>query len=295
MAQLPSIKALQAFKAVSHYGGIRAAASELCITQSAVSHQIRQLEDILGIALFDKKGRHLVLNETGRNYLQHVSSTLHHLEQATTQVSRYQKAPPLTIAAPPSFITNWLLPNLGQFESEYPGTPIRLLQQLTLDKSDRNIDVAIEYRFQAQPGLDSQLLFMDDLSVLAAPSYVEKHPISSVDDLRNVRLIETEKRLISWLDVLWDKPWVKSQPFFSVPFSLHSLNAARLGFGVALGNKLNAQSMLDEKSLIIPFELDVSRKPEMPKYFMTLPDGKGDMEHVRRFSQWMRTYCLYEA
>lgn len=290
MSTLPSIKALQAFIAVAQYGGIRAAASELCLTQSAVSHQIKQLEETLGVALFVKKGRNLVLNDSGLDYLQHIKSIVHQLEQATTQTSRYQKQPPLTIAAPPSFISNWLLPNLKAFEALHPAIPIRIVQQLTLDRSNNPIDIAIEYRFQAQPGANSQQLFTDELSVFTSPDYAKGHTLQKPEDLKAVKLIETERRLVSWLDVLWDQPWVKSHPFLTVPYSLQALEAARLGYGVALGNKINAQSMLDEGQLIIPFTLSPERKPEVPKYFVTILEGKQHNQTVKLFVQWLREH-----
>lgn len=288
MRSIPSTKALQAFVAVTRFGGIRAAAAELCITQSAVSHQIKQLETLLGVSLFVKQGRHLRLNKTGQDYLQHVSSTLHQLEQASTQVSRYQSRPPLTIAAPPSFMANWLLPNLGKFEQLHPGTPIRLLEQLTLDRSDQLVDIAIEYRFQAQVGAQSERIFDDSLSLFAAPDYVAAHEIESIDDLARVRLIETERRLVSWQDVLWDKPWIKTHSFLSVPYSLHALTAASLGYGVALGNTINGKRLLQDGALVMPFELDAARRPDMPKYFMTVAQGKGGSEALEKFLEWMR-------
>lgn len=291
MERLPTLKSLRAFEAVALYGGVRAAAGELCVTQSAVSHQIHQLEAFLGVRLFAKKGRLLELTEQGRNYLQRVTDAIHQLEQATSQISQFKSGTPLTISAPPSFLANWLLPNLKSFEDAFPDTPLKLVQSLTLDASSPSADIAIEYRLQPSPGSNSALLFPDDLSVFAAPDYVKKLKLKSIDDLERARLIETERRLTSWIDVLSDKAWVRGHRFLSVPYSLHAFEAARLGLGVALGNRLNAAPLLGAGALITPFKLDKSRRIVAPKYFLTSSAGKLTHESAEHFRTWLMGKC----
>lgn len=283
MNQLPSTKALRCFQAVAQLKGIRHAATELNVTQSAVSHQINQLESTLGIALFQKEGRNLVLTPAGQDYLRHIESILHQLEQASSQLPRYKGKPPLTVSAPPTFISNWLLPNLGRFEANHPDVAIRLLESMTYNRADSSIDVAIEYRFKPNPTSSSTAIVMDELSVLAAPSYVEKHQLYSLESLQNVRLIETERRLSSWVDIFWDEPWIKTHRFLTVPYSYHAFEAARLGYGVAVGNTLNAKQLLDTGELIIPFALPKERWPEVPSYYVTVPQEKMDRDDVLGF------------
>ena len=184
MRHLPSTKALRYFSAVAATGGIRGAASELGITQSAVSHQIDVLQNMLGLRLLKKRGRNLVLTTAGKNYLQHVNDVLRQLEQATAQATQYRDESPINVSAPPTFISNWILPNFGTFAEAHPRIPLRLVQSLTHDKMDALIDISIEYRFGQHPGLDSQPLFSDTISIFASPDYVEKHKLSSLDDLK---------------------------------------------------------------------------------------------------------------
>ena len=123
---------------------------------------------------------------------------------------------------------------------------------------------------------------------LAAPNLMHHHPVHCLEDLPKVTLIETERRLISWRAILRDTPSLDTQRFLSVSYSLHAFEAARLGMGVALGNRYNAQRFIDEGSLTIPFHIPDQMKPHTPKYFLTLPERKSRLEKVVCFGEWLR-------
>lgn len=287
MRALPSTQALRCFRAVATLGGIRVAASELSVTQSAISHQIKQLETHLGVALFQKQGRQIALTGAGQHYLSHIESVLKQLQQAGDHLSQQGDTGSLTVSAPPTFIANWLLPNLADFESENASISVRILESLTYDRSDSAIDVSIEYRFKPNAGFDCQPIMTDSLAILTAPGFAREHDIRSLDDLRRVRLIETERRLSSWSDVFWDELWIKTHSFLTVPYSYHAFEAARLGYGVAIGNTFNARRLLDDGQLVIPFELPRERWPEVPSYFVTTPEEKQQRASVIAFKAWL--------
>ena len=119
MRNLPPFKALSAFEATARLGGVRAAADELAVTQSAVSHQLANLESHLRTPLFHRQGKRLVLTDTGRDYLNRIGPVLDHLEEATFEAANHSRIETLTVSAPPSFLAMWLLPRIAGFTARH--------------------------------------------------------------------------------------------------------------------------------------------------------------------------------
>lgn len=288
MRNLPPFKALSAFEATARLGGVGAAARELAVTQSAVSHQLANLESHLRTALFHRQGKRLVLTDTGRDYLNRIGPVLDHLEEASFEAANHSRIETLTVSAPPSFLAMWLLPRIANFSARNDALDLRLLERLTYAPEDENIDCAIEYRLAPDSSSNSIQILSDQVVPLAAPDLIARHDIRNLEDLSQVTLIETERRLISWQAILRNSPDLESQRFLSVSYSLHAFEAARLGLGVALGNRYNAQRFIDEGSLAVPFEIPEALKPRTPKYFLTLPDKKSALKKVVDFSEWLQ-------
>ncbi|TQV68322.1 LysR substrate-binding domain-containing protein [Denitrobaculum tricleocarpae] len=288
MRNLPPFKALNAFEATARLGGVRAAAAELAVTQSAVSHQLANLENHLRAALFHRQGKRLILTDTGRDYLNRIGPVLDHLEEATFEAANHSQVETLTVSAPPSFLAMWLLPRIANFTAGHEDLDLRLLERLTLAPEEETIDCAIEYRLAPDSASNATQILSDQVVPLASPDLIARHSIRSLDDLSEVTLIETERRLISWQAILRESPKLESQRFLSVSYSLHAFEAARLGLGVALGNRYNAQRFIDEGSLAVPFEIPEVLKPRTPKYFLTLPEKKSALKKVVGFSEWLQ-------
>lgn len=288
MRNLPPFKALSAFEATARLGGVRAAAGELAVTQSAVSHQLANLENHLRTALFHRQGKRLVLTDTGRDYLNRIGPVLDHLEEATFEAANHSQIETLTVSAPPSFLAMWLLPRIAGFTAEYNALDLRLLERLTYAPEEENIDCAIEYRLAPDSASNATQILSDQVVPLASPDLIARHGIQSLKDLSGVTLIETERRLISWQAILRESPNLEAQRFLSVSYSLHAFEAARLGLGVALGNRYNAQRFINDRSLAVPFEIPEVLKPRTPKYFLTLPEKKSALKKVVGFSEWLQ-------
>lgn len=287
MRSLPSLKALSAFEAVSRLGSVNAAADELHVSQSAVSHQIANLEDMIGVSLFKRDGRGLVLSETGRDYSQKISVLLEGIVLATEDASRYETRPQLTVSSPPTFLHYWLLPNLKNFLQSEPKLDLRLIERVSVDGSEGHIDLAVEYRLQKSTSGESLFLLNDDLVPLASPEYVSDHSIRSLPCLARATLIETERRLSSWKTVLPEWPGFDKVKFLAVSYSFQAFEAARLGYGVALGNKINAAPLLESKQLIIPFDLKMEGAALRAKYFLTKPSSDTTNPYAEKFSDWL--------
>lgn len=285
--KLPPLHALHVFETVARLGGVRAAASELNVTPPAVSHQLIKLEAFLGTPLFIRRGRNLVLTEGARDYLTEIRPGLEAIGRATTAATRGSQRETLTIAAPPTLTAMWLLPKMHRFAQAFPQYDVRLLDRMTFNPEERAVDVAIEYRFEPDPDLISKQLLSDKLVALASVAYVDEYGIRTIDDLKGVTLIETERRLTSWKKILADRPWIKHQRFLSVSYSLHAFEAAARGIGVALGNYANAQSLLEKGQLCTPFELAPDMLPHAPRYYLSAISHRQRQPRVRAFWDWI--------
>ncbi len=126
MRKHPSLKSVQAFEAAARLGSFTAAAQELCVTASAISHQIRFLEDEVGVTLFHRTSRTVVLSDVGRRFAGSIAEALSLIESATRDIERRGKSDILTIHCVPSFATQWLMPRLARFSAQHNSIDVRL-------------------------------------------------------------------------------------------------------------------------------------------------------------------------
>jgi len=272
---------------VARLGGVRLAAQELCVTPPAVSHQISNLEDYLGAALFVRRGRSLVLTEMAKDYLVEVRPSIEAIGRATTVASQRRVRETLTLAAPPTLVTMWLMPRLPAFMQLHPEFDIRIVDRMTFDPEERGIDLALEYRFEPDPDLISECILNDDVVLLSTPELAEQHELTSLERLKGLTLIETERRLTSWKTLLSHYSWATKQRYLFLSYSLHAFEAASRGIGVALGNRANAERMVAEGRLCVPFELDPEEKPTVPRYFLTSVPYKQRQKRVQLLWEWL--------
>ena len=287
MRRIPPLNALIAFEATARLGGVRAASDELNVTQSAVSHQIANLENYLETALFHRRNRRMFLTEVGSDYFKQIEPAMEAIIRASAHAERIAHGETLTISAPPSLTATWLLARLQKFVDAHPDLNIRFLERMVLNPEEKLIDCAIEYRYQESQDFKSILLLHDEVAPIASPKLVNRHKIHSVEDLRGVTLIQTDRRLISWKAILGSMPWYRTQKIFSFSYSLHAFQAAELSLGVALGNRYNAERYIKEGSLCVPFEFKPGEVPPTPRYFFSSTAQKARLPKVIAFSDWI--------
>jgi len=289
MRKLPPLNAIRAFEAVARSGGIRAATDELFVSQSAISRHIANLEAYLKTQLFLRRGKRLILTDIGREYLQRLEPALDTIAQASARARQNPPSSSLTVSVPPSLLLNWLLPKFRTFLESYPDIEITWDDHMTFPEDFKGIDCAIEYRVEPSSRLISEPLLDDEIVAMASPDYVARYAINSIEDVRGCLLIETERRLVSWDDVLRSYPWREEQKRLRVALSMHALEAARLGYGIALANRLNASHAFRKKELCIPFSIDQKNLPRHPQYFISVPRQASDNASVAHFIEWLKT------
>ena len=243
--KLPPMNSLRAFEAVSRLGSVSKAADELCVSQGAVSQQLRNLEDHLGREMFIRTPNSFILSEDGETFAAVVQRSLGEIALVAREVSRTNTRRGLTISTGSSFAQRWLLPNLQGFYESFPDVPVvidRTLELVTF-KND-GIDAAIRFTDGEDgfDGLDSVLLFNQQQFAVASPAYIVDHGmLESLSEPGKHRLIDgnydLKKGLASntkWQDVVSGNqidPTVQCESF---PDYEQVLNAAVLGRGIAL-------------------------------------------------------------
>ncbi len=288
MRKLPPLKALESFETTARLGTVRAAATDLCVTPSAVSHQIAKLEEQLGKALFYRRQQRLILSDAGHNFLQQIEQAFDRIEEATLELMDSREAEQLSITMPPTFMAMWLMPKLATFRQKYPQYDLRLTDRLTLDKYEDRVDCGIEYRLSESRHLYTERLFEDEIVPLASPELCQRAELHSINDLQGLTLILTEMRLTSWRVLLADKPWLKNNPVLSVRYSYQAFNAAIHGLGIALGNRHNAEHFISNGLLSIPFEINRRQLPAAPQYFFSCREKNQSLPKVQAFKEWLR-------
>jgi len=238
------MNALRAFEAVSRLGSVSKAAEELCVSQGAVSQQLRNLEDHLDRELFIRTPNSFKLSEEGETFASVVQRSLGDIAVAAREVARTETRRGLTISASPIFARNWLIPNLKEFYESFPDVPVVIDKDLAMAsfKND-GIDAAIRFsnRKDGFDGLDSVLLFDVQVFAVASPAYIADHGmLESLAEPGTHRLIEgtysvkTGGVFTQWQDLVSGNQIGSTVQPETFPDNDQILNAALLGRGIAL-------------------------------------------------------------
>jgi LysR family glycine cleavage system transcriptional activator len=285
---LPPLAALRAFEAAARLESVTQAASELCVTQTAVSHQVRVLEDALGVALFIRRPRRLELTAQGRawaNMLADVFARLYAGNRALRSAP-LRTRPGISVSVLPSFAARWLVPRLGRFLLAYPEVDVRLSSSVELvDLNAAEVDVGIRYGKGKYAGVKTKKLCDDAWVVVCSPQLRGRSRLKSPADLARFTLLHDDDRgWKSWL-VARSLAHIDSErgPIFVDSSML--VEAALQGQGVGLVRLSLAAEELEKGRLVRPFpRLDLM--PTGMSYFLVRRFGPQRPE-VSAFSAWV--------
>ncbi|WP_429818075.1 LysR substrate-binding domain-containing protein [Ensifer sp. B1-9] len=260
MREFPSLRSLQVLESVARLGSFGKAAEELSISPSAVSHQMAALEAELGIALFHRSGRTIMLTDAGRVYAEEISASFQRIESATRNFTNKGKSDILNIHSVVSLASQWLMPRLARFSAKYPEIDLRL--HASGDPAElRTGTVDIDIRYGTQPaevGIAVEPFPSEPIIALCAPALVEgENGIRTPEDLARFPLIHSEVNLYRWQD--WaDDHSVKLNLDRGLRFdrSFMSINAAADGLGVCLESLMLVHQDLKSGRLVAPFGLE---------------------------------------
>ncbi|MUK44024.1 transcriptional regulator GcvA [Aliivibrio fischeri] len=285
--RLPPLNSLRVFEAAARHLSFTRAAEELFVTQAAVSHQIKALEEFLGLKLFRRRNRSLLLTEEGQSYFLDIKEIFSSLSEATDKVLERSAKGALTISLPPSFAIQWLVPRLSDFNNQEPDIDVRI-KAVDMDEGSltEDVDVAIYYGRGNWPGLRVELLYQEQLLPLCSPQVLlNEKPLTTIDDLRFHTLLHDTSRK-DW------KQFVKHYELAGMnvnqgPIFSHStmvLQAAAHGQGIALGNNVLAQPELDAGRLVAPFEEVLVSKNA---FYLVCNEKQADTGRIATFREWI--------
>lgn len=286
--RLPPLNSLKAFESSARHLSFTKAADELFVTQAAVSHQIKLLEDFLGVELFKRKNRALELTDLGQSYFIEITAILHKLAEVTCKLMEQDKQP-LTISVPQTFGIYWLVPHLSEFNRQYPGIEVRI-KGVDQDEGllSQEVDIAIYYGRGNWQNLQMEKLTEENLVILASPKLLQLQPIRTKQDLKKHTLIHIHTR-DNWQNMAnhlhLSELNIQHGPLFSHTFM--ALQAAIHGQGVVLANKTLAQQEVENGHLQVALETNLRGSKSF--YVVNDLNKSGDAQ-IQAFRQWiMRT------
>jgi LysR family glycine cleavage system transcriptional activator len=290
MQQRLTLKSIQAFEAAARLSSFALAAEELFVTPSAISHQIKLLEEQIGVPLFHRVHRSVVLTDAGQRYAQEISAAFLKIAQATKAIGRGEKSDILTIHCTPSLAAQWLMPRLARFSNAYPDIDVRV--NASTDAADLmglQADLDIRYgRTRVQPpGTMSIPLPSETIVPMCSPDLmVGKNPIRTIEDLGKHTLIHSESCLVNWRD--WAAQHKKLRldvtrgPRFDRSFM--SVNAAADGLGVCLESLILVERELQTGRLVAPFGYEGLA---VNGYTLLVLRSRAELPKIKWFNQWL--------
>ncbi|MDX8122550.1 transcriptional regulator GcvA [Janthinobacterium sp. GMG2] len=284
MSRLPNFSALRAFEAAARHGNFSRAAEELHLTHGAISHQVRKLEEELGLPLFLRNGRHVTVTPQGRQFALVLGKAFTEIATAAQALRPAPANTRLTITAIPSFAARWLAPRLGHFIERHPGIEVVLQTSGALqDLEGEGIDVGIRFGRGHYPGLLVQPLMGDVYYPVCSPHYRGGNLPATPAELAQATLLRS---LEPW------RPWLAAaglslaEPVGGVLYEDLSMliRSAIDGDGVALVRHVVALQEVAAGRLVRLFDMAV---PCADAYYLVSPPAAAQREPVRAFRAWL--------
>jgi LysR family glycine cleavage system transcriptional activator len=280
---------LRAFEAAARHLSFTLAAAELNVTQTAISHQIKRLEEELGLRLFIRKNRALALTPKAKDYLPGVRAAFNDLRLATDRLLRKDDDNVLTISTLASLAAKWLLPRLTAFQEAHPGIDVRITTSTGLvDFKDGDVDAAIRYGRGHWPGLRAEWLMADEVFPVCSPALlIGKRPLRRPEDLRDHVLLHNTNNSDDWR--LWLTASglpadISKQPGITFDLILMTVQAAIDGIGIAMGRTSYVQDDIAKGRLVVPFEIAL---PADAGFYLVSPEATADPPKLRAFRNWL--------
>lgn len=285
--RLPPLNALKAFEAAARHESFTRAAEELCVTQGAVSHQVKALEEELGLKLFNRERQRLVITQAGRSYLEVVRDALDRIAAGTERLLQRQSAGALTVSTSPNFAAKWLVHRLGRFADAHPGIDLRVSASLHhVDFAREDVDLAIRHGDGTAPGLDVTRLCAEELTPVCSPALLRgRKGLRKPVDLARHTLLHVNDRS-DWLRWLAAAGAGTVDPTRGPVLNQASmaLDAAVDGQGVALARSALAASDLISGRLVRPFHLSL---PVSYAYWIVCPKVAAKLPKIVVFREWL--------
>ncbi len=293
--RLPQVAFFQGFEAAARNLSFTKAAEELFVTQSAVSRQIKALEDQLGVALFERRPRSLILTEAGHTLYRVTTDALDRLQNAIDQLGSVSRTRQLSVTTTTGFASLWLIPRLPRFTNLYPGIDVRISATTDMLNLERSlVDLAIRYCPPETVPKGTIRLFGEEILPVCSPALLRDHsrpPLKRPQQLKDHTLLHFDypgavKSFMDWGTWLSALGLGDLNPVGALQFSQYEqmIQAAINGQGVALGRQPLVNDLMRSGALVAPFENIVAGSRA---YFLVESPTASGKPHVHQFVEWL--------
>ena len=285
---LPPLAALRAFESVARLSSFKAAAAELFVTPTAISHQIRLLETTLGVRVLNRTPRAVSLTAEGERLYEATIAAFEHIARVAAEIRPGRSSQKLTLSSTASFLSQWLVPRLGELQARFPTLDLRLQASDTVVPLHRGgVDLAIRYGAGPYPGTTATPLVADRFAPLCSPAL----GIRTADDLRRAHLIHVDGRVAPQPPPDWRR-WCEQAGVAGVNVNkgmrftngAHAIQAAIAGHGVVIASTVLTADALAAGLLVMPFAQTLAGDC----YHFVHAPGLDDHPDVRRLHDWFR-------
>jgi len=289
--QIPALPALQAFEAAARHLSFKTAAEELCVTPSSISHQIKRLEELLGVALFLRFNREVALTRDGVHYAGAISAALADIAHATSSICLRRPSTTtkkrLIVSANSGFIDCWLSRRLNKFSQQEPDIELELhYGEDFADYRHRDADIAIHYSTTGPPGGDAKAMFRGMEFPVCSPTLkIAGKPLADPEDIRNLTLLHEHDRIgwRRWLLAAGVEGVETNQgPVFQNTLTIFS--RIKTGDGIGLADEFVAYDELMSNQLVKPFSF--VRESDWTVYLVQL-NRRRELDAVDAFCRWL--------
>jgi len=292
--KLPPFASIRAFEAAARHCSFKQAGIELTLTPSAISHQVKSLEDFFGLLLFYRHRSSLELTVDGQKLVKDLTKILDELETATNNVMSSQETSGLTINLFSSLASTWLVARMPSLREKHPEINVRMITATEpLDFKSSEIDFAIRYwkksdvEKKKKPGFRADLLFDETIIPVCSKEYIENSgPVGEASDILDRSLIFCDTETEEWqlwcgaVDIVYKEPLQR----IVVDSRALAMKAAVDGLGIAMGRTPIHDDYIAKERLIAPVPLELVTGYA---YYLVYTERKGQMRSVQKFRKWL--------
>ena len=287
--RLPSLNALRFFESAARLGSFKTAASELCVSRSAVSHQVKKLEQQLGVKLFLRKASLVELTRVGRAYYPILRDAFDRISEGTEMVVAPTGNSIITIQIYSTFAIRWLIPRMPQLQQQHPEIMVRLhTSQSDVDFDHDDVDMCVMIGAPNRADLQYDFLFTSRVFPVCNPAYVaELDLLGHPERLRHAQILQVYPSSLDWWMWLQDNDIEGVDPDSGQQFDSydHAMNAAMQGMGVALGMEPFVVRDLEAGLLIKPFpKRGVYTRGD---WYLVCREEKAGSPDIKIFRHWL--------
>jgi DNA-binding transcriptional LysR family regulator len=290
---LPALDLLVGFESAARHLSFTKAGEELYLTQSAVSRQIKELEDQLGVSLFQRRHRALSLTEAGHQFYAAAAQALSTMRTATDRLRAQTGRKALSVTTTNSFAALWLIPRLAGFTRQHPGVDVLIKAETKVQDLERDgLDLALRHGPASLAGPNAIRLFGEKVFPVCSPKLLKKQPLEKPADLRHHVLLQYDDpdgrhpwlHWKTWLEV---ERIAELKPAGTLSFSGYEqiIPAAVAGHGVALGRSPLVKNLIAEGQLVAPFK---SQADPARAYFAIVSKNAAGRPEVAAFVEWLK-------